>query len=94
MIFTGNDIRLAASKAGHDKGEVFVIVRDEGEYVFLADGRSRTVAAPKRKNRKHIQIIKKIPEEALEVLTAGNLPDDLAVKRALKLYGLSIKGEE
>ena len=47
--------RLAFSKAGHDKGRLYLIVRQEGERVWLADGRTRSVQDPKKKNRKHIQ---------------------------------------
>ena len=47
--------RLAFSRAGHDKGKLYLIVREEGERVWLADGRTRGVLAPKAKNRKHIQ---------------------------------------
>ena len=47
--------RLAFSKAGHDKGRLYLIVRQEGERVWLADGRTRSVQDPKEKNRKHIQ---------------------------------------
>ena len=50
---------LAMSKAGHDKGALYVIIREEGEYVYVADGRIRTSDRPKKKNRKHVQIIKK-----------------------------------
>lgn len=47
--------RLAFSKAGHDKGRLYLIIRQEGERVWLADGRTRSVQDPKKKNRKHIQ---------------------------------------
>ena len=47
--------RLAFSKAGHDKGRLYLIIRQEGERVWLADGRTRGVLSPKKKNRKHIQ---------------------------------------
>lgn len=47
--------RLAFSKAGHDKGRLYLIIRQEGERVLLADGRTRGVLSPKKKNRKHIQ---------------------------------------
>ena len=47
--------RLAFSRAGHDKGKLYLIVRQEGERVWLADGRTRSVHDPKKKNRKHIQ---------------------------------------
>ena len=47
--------RLAFSKAGHDKGRLYLIIGQEGERVWLADGRTRGVLSPKKKNRKHIQ---------------------------------------
>lgn len=47
--------RLAFSKAGHDKGKLYLVIREEGERVWLADGRTRGMLDPKKKNRKHIQ---------------------------------------
>ncbi len=49
---------LARSKAGHDKDQIFVIIKTEQEYVYLVDGKTRTVCRPKKKKQKHIQIIK------------------------------------
>lgn len=48
---------LAKSLAGHDKGELFVIIQEDREYVFLADGKKRSIEEPKRKNKKHIQVV-------------------------------------
>lgn len=72
---------LATSMAGHDKDSVYVIIREEGEYIYVADGRSRTVDRPKRKNKKHVQLIKKkrMPEPE-------NGFDDLEMKRMIKEY--------
>ena len=72
---------LATSKAGHDKDSVYVIIREDGEYIYAADGRSRTVERPKRKNKKHVQLIKKkrMPESESGF-------DDLEIKRVIKEY--------
>mgnify|MGYP002510630789 FL=1 len=72
---------LATSKAGHDKDSVYVIIQEDGEYIYVADGRGRTVDRPKRKNRKHMQLIKKkrMPEP-------GTGFDDLEIKRVIKEY--------
>ena len=48
---------LVRSKAGHDTGEIFVITGTEDAYVYLADGRLRTLQKPKKKKKKHVQII-------------------------------------
>lgn len=72
---------LATSKAGHDKDSVYVIIREDGEYIYVADGHSRTTDRPKRKNKKHIQLIKKkrLPEPESGF-------DDLEIKRTIKEY--------
>ncbi len=72
---------LAISKAGHDRTEIYVIVREEDEYVYLADGRNRTVDRPKKKNKKHVQVIKKA---RLEETAYGF--EDLEIKRTIKMY--------
>lgn len=56
---------FAASKAGHDKDTIYLIVREEAEYVYLADGKYKTLENPKKKNKKHIQIIKKKSDDML-----------------------------
>ena len=48
---------LATSKAGHDKDRLYLIIGEEGDSVFLCDGRLRGVTNPKKKKKKHIQII-------------------------------------
>lgn len=72
---------FATAKAGHDKDKLYVIMREDEEYVYLVDGRIRTMDKPKKKNKKHIQIIKK-KSPALE----QNQWNDLMIKRILKEY--------
>ncbi len=50
---------MAISLAGHDRDRIYLIVGEEKEYVYLADGRERSCGHPKKKNKKHIQVIKK-----------------------------------
>lgn len=72
---------FALSRAGHDRDEIYIIINEESEYVYLADGKNRTVDRPKKKNKKHIQVIKKIK---LEKPSDGF--QDLEIKRAIKKY--------
>ena len=47
--------QVVFSKAGRDKGGAFVVLRCEGNYAYLADGRLRPLARPKKKKLMHIQ---------------------------------------
>ncbi len=41
----GNVVRSAA---GHDKGDLFLILREEGDFVWLVDGKRRKNETPKK----------------------------------------------
>lgn len=64
--------QFAVSKAGHDKDNLYIVAAQEGEYVFLCDGRSKMPEKPKKKKRKHIQpILHTVEPELLQKLQAG-----------------------
>ena len=85
---------MAASKAGHDKLQVYVIVKEEGDYVYLSDGRLKPVDNPKKKSKKHIQIIKhQINEELAQKLASGVKVYDEEIKLAIKLWNRKNKEE-
>jgi len=69
----------ARSLAGHDKDKYYIILKEDGEYVTLADGKLRTVERPKRKKKKHIQAGKR-------PLLAGVPVTDDAIRTALANY--------
>jgi len=69
---------LAKSKAGHDKGHVYIIIEEKDAYVYLVDGSIRTMDRPKKKKKKHVQIIC----EKHEITGI----DDVGIKRILKLF--------
>jgi hypothetical protein len=75
----------AESRAGHDKGDFYIIIREEAECVWVADGKSKTIAKPKRKNKKHLQIMKAyINEELRAKLKGDEAVTNEEIKRALK----------
>ena len=49
---------FAVSKAGHDKGHMYIIVKEDDNFVYLADGKTRTIQNPKKKKKKHVQPVK------------------------------------
>ena len=57
---------FAFSKAGHDKGKLYVIIAQDEEYVYLCDGRLHPLEKTKKKRYKHVQLIhKKVNNEKL-----------------------------
>ncbi len=82
--------QFAVSKAGHDKDRLYVIVAQEGEYVFLCDGKFKIPDKPKKKKRKHIQpITQTVDEELLCKLQRGGKIYPEEIKFAVKQYNLS-----
>ena len=78
---------LASSKAGHDKDKVYVIIREDAEYVWITDGRLKTISNPKKKRKKHIQIIKYFNnEEIRSKLLERKDVSDLEIMMVLKKY--------
>lgn len=82
---------LAFSKAGHDKGKVYVIVGTEGDIAFLSDGRLKPVTSPKKKKLKHLQVVNKTYDYYLRQfdnsdIKAGHSPTNEEVARAIKLF--------
>ena len=69
---------LAVSKAGRDKGHVYVIIDAGKEYVYVADGELRPLRHMKRKNTKHLQPV-------LRVRLDGT-PDDAAVREIIRIF--------
>lgn len=80
--------KLAVSLAGHDKGSVFLILREEAGSVYVADGVLRHYASPKKKNTKHIQPVFKEGMEAGELAALSENPADadIKIKRCIRLY--------
>lgn len=78
---------LATSKAGHDKSEVYVIIAEDNEFVYLSDGRLKPLQKPKKKSKKHIQLIKKGIDEGLQKrLIEGETVYDEEIKYVIKKF--------
>ena len=68
---------LVYSRAGKDKGTLFLVAKVDGEYVYLLDGDTRRVDKPKKKKLKHINKTNKVCELDFENIS------DSAVRKAL-----------
>ena len=78
---------FATAKAGHDAGGLYVIVGEDEAYVYLCDGSLRSIEKNKKKNRRHIQIIKEtVDQNILNRLLRKETVFDHEIKYAIKQY--------
>ena len=77
---------LARSRAGHDKGELYIIISVQGEYAYLSDGRLRPLNKQKRKNKKHLQILGAHSEELAAKLSEGLPVHDHEIAGFIRAY--------
>ncbi|MDD6214893.1 MAG: KOW domain-containing RNA-binding protein [Firmicutes bacterium] len=68
---------LVYSRAGRDKGGLFLVLAADEDNVYLADGVTRRVSKPKKKKRKHINKTNTVLELDFENIS------DSAVRKAL-----------
>ena len=79
--------QLATSKAGRDKDTLYVIVAQEGDFVYLSDGRLKPPDRPKKKRIRHIQPVNTLVEEPLlRRLQSGETVYAEEIRYALKQY--------
>ena len=84
MTFLPGDV--VRSAAGHDRGDLFLVCRAEGDFLWLADGKRRKIETPKKKRRKHV-----VSAGVWTHPVAGRLQDgepvlDSEIRRALAAF--------
>ncbi len=74
------------SKAGHDKGRVYVILGILEDRILVADGTAHRVDAPKKKNPVHLQPVNTgIGEELKDKLEKMTLKDE-EISKAIRIW--------
>lgn len=72
-------LQVVCSKAGKDKGSFSVVLSEDDNFVYIADGKLRKVVKPKRKNPKHLAFTKSF-------LTENDCESDSALRAALAKF--------
>ncbi len=80
------NIYLGKSLAGHDKNHIYVVLSEVDGYMTLANGTTKTVDKPKRKNILHVQVIKKLPANVRRILEDTESLNDDVIAKAVKEY--------
>ena len=78
---------LIVSKAGRDKGQLFFVIDTDAQYVYLADGKSRSLEKPKRKKRKHVQQVPRTESRIAEKIRNGEKVLNSELRKELASFG-------
>ena len=77
---------LARVKAGHDRNQYYVVQSQDEKFVYLVNGTTRTCDRPRKKSYKHVQLVKKLPQEVLEAVNKPGLTENAKAAKLIKAY--------
>ena len=63
---------VVVSTAGRDAGKWFYVIAEDPIYLFLANGKDRTLDKPKRKKRKHVQKVLRSETRVADKIKQGD----------------------
>ena len=74
---------IVKSIAGRDAGSLFFVLATEGDFLLLADGRRRRVETPKRKRRKHVELVQEGGGPAADKIRSSEKITNSELRKAL-----------
>ena len=92
MTFSVGDV--VRSAAGHDRGELFLVLREEGDFLWLVDGKGRKLETPKKKRRKHVVSAGVWTHPVTGRLKEGEAVLDSEIRRALAAFRTGCETKE
>ena len=63
---------VVVSRAGRDQGEWFYVIDADDTYLLLVNGKDRPLDKPKRKKRKHAQLVLRSETRVADKLKCGD----------------------
>lgn len=78
--------QIVYTKCGRDKANPFIIVNQDEDYLYLVDGKIRKLEKPKKKKKKHVQIVNKIDYNIKKKLDEKLYLLDADIRKALREY--------
>ena len=77
---------VVVSTAGHDQGQIFYVVSTDDQFLFLANGKDRSLDKLKRKKRKHVQKVLRSETRVVEKLIRGDKVLNSELRRDLAFH--------
>ena len=69
--------------AGRDMGSYFFVLETEGDFLLLADGKRRRLESPKRKRRKHVELVGESRSPVAEKIRSNEKITNSELRRAI-----------
>ena len=77
---------VVVSTAGHDQGQLFYVIHMDNEFLYLANGKDRSLYKLKRKKRKHVQKVLRSETRVVEKLIHGDKVLNSELRRDLAFH--------
>ena len=82
---------VVLSTTGRDKGNIFYVIGIEGDFLFLANGKDRTLDRPKRKKQKHVQKVLRSETRVAVKLKNGDKVLNSELRKELAFLGRELQ---
>ena len=85
---------VVISTAGRDQGKLFYVIGTDPVFLFLANGKDRTLEKPKRKKRRHIQKVLRSETRVAEKLRLGDKVLNSELRRDLAYFSQNMQAND
>ena len=85
---------VVVSTAGRDAGEWFYVIAQDQTYLYLANGKDRSLDKPKRKKRKHVQKVLRSETRVAQKLRAGDKVLNGELRRDLAAFSRDMQSDD
>ena len=77
---------VVVSTAGRDSGEWFYVIAEDPIFLYLANGKDRSLEKPKHKKRKHVQKVLRSETRVADKLRCGDKVLNSELRRDLAYF--------
>ena len=77
---------VVVSTAGRDSGDWFYVIAEDPVYLYLANGKDRSLDKPKRKKRKHGQKVLRSETRVAQKIASGDKVLNSELRRDLAFH--------
>ena len=85
---------VVMTTAGRDAGQWFYVINENPQFLYLANGKDRTLDKPKRKKRKHVQKVLRSETRVAEKIRSGDKVLNGELRRDLAFHASQMQAND